>query len=226
MEDGSFSGKICIDEPDYSPAKRRHFSLDLNDDTTDTRINVIKEYISKVPNATLKQLKSALSHFSDFTDNEFKHILKEANVEKFNELFRVENEVMANGVISTETIPKSATFNEQEVSFLKEKIATCNDNKVIYNSYKLAFPNSLREYLFVKDFKYIVTKRPSKLMETHKTIITSPTTSSSHVHVIHSLYKAGVTPEMIPRIKPVMDELIAQNCNQEEINLAIAYLKA
>lgn len=226
MEDGSFSGKINIEESDYIPVKRKHFSLNLNDDRKDPRIDVLKEYLLKVPNATLKQLKSALSHFSDYTENEFKHILQEASVDKFNELFRIENKTMAIGVISSESISKSATFNEKEISFLKEKIAICNDNRTIYNSYKIAFPNSLREYSFVKDFKYISVKRPSKLMGNSKDNVVKPITHSSQAYAIHSLYKAGITPDMLPRIKPILDELIAQNCNQEELNLAIAYLKA
>lgn len=223
MEDGSFSGKINIEESDYIPVKRKHFSLNLNDDRKDPRIDVIKEYILKAPNATIKQLKSALSHFSDYTESEFRSILKEANVDKFNELFPVENEIVAKGIVSIETISKSTAFNEKEISFLKEKIATCNDNRTIYNSYKIAFPNSLREYNFIKDFKYKISKPPSNNV---RTLVKNTVTTTSFAKTIRVLYKAGFTPETIHNVKPVLDELIAQNCNQEEINLAIAYLKA
>lgn len=233
-----FAGKVTLN--DDEPVKLRKHAP-IKPDTSDPRINVLKEYISKVPDATIQNLKKALTHFSKSTDEEFRNLVKSANIDKYNELYPIVKSNKSINVISTEHIPFNSTYGDDEINLLKAHIEL--PPRHFYKLYKEAFPNSERSDRFVKDLRYLLKTSPERYKKdaikrtrggnrhspkpTHAvTPLTTPSSNHSLVaQTIRSLYKAGVTPEMLPKVKPVLNELMAQNSNQDEIALAIAYLK-
>lgn len=244
--DGSFSGKVSLEEKPLPMIKH----TPIKQDTSDPRIDVLREYISKVPNATIQNLKTALTHFTKSTDEEFRNLIKSANPGKYDELYPVVESEKLHNVISTERIFHKATYTESEVNLLKEHIEL--PPRHFYKLYKQAFPNSERPERFVKDLRYLLKVHPDKYSFTNnlessrriagiKAAETRKRNKTLNEHTVHhitdtnqqlvaqtirSLYKAGFTPETLPKVKPVLNELMAQNSNQDEIALAIAFLKS
>lgn len=225
MGEGSFSGLISIEESDPIP----HKHAPIESDDSDPRIYVLKEYISKVPNATIQNLKSALNHFSKATEEEFRDLVKTANIDKFNELYTIkstQSEIIASDhPIYTNPIYARSPILEEELEFIKRH-PFMNGN-MLYVLYKQHFPNSERKERFIRDTRAHAAN-PERSHRMHPIVHSQPSprvNSNLITQTIRLLYKAGFTPETLPKVKPIINELISQNTNQDEINLAIAYLK-
>lgn len=248
--DGS-SGPVSLNDSEPLEIKK-HAPIQV--ENIDMRINILKEYISKSPNATLKDLKKSLDGFSKFNDDEFLNLLKEANIDKYNEIkvimqpkpatlesFDMPKKLLKKSkllnlpdvdLISTDTIKCGDNFNPDEVDFLLK----CSSLKPrhIFPLYKQAFPNSERNEQFVTDFRYNVKHNPGKYIKTQ--IAQTPsqpvvkhvknvTKSQPITQIINSLYKSGYTPDSVPTVRTVINELLSENSDYAKIELAIAYLK-
>lgn len=235
MVSGAFSGRISIKE---SSSKRYVHKPTIIDNTVDPRIDVLKEYISKTPDATLKDLKSALKHFTKATDSEFLNLVKSANIQKYNELTNfITQNISSAQIISSDFIRSGSKYREDELNFIIQHIN--NNRSAIYTLYKTSFPNSQRKSRFIRDCQHLMKIRPVKYVPEKMCLperippqkpskMTIQQTFTNHQLVtktIRSLYKAGYTPETLPKIKPVINELLGQNSNYDEIELAIEYLK-
>lgn len=251
-----FSGKVPLD--DSEPLElHKHAPTQIED--VDLRINILKEYISKSPNATLKDLKKSLDGVSKFTDSEFMNILKAANLDKYNELkpllqskpttlksFGITKKMLKEwekpnlpnvDVISSDNIKSGENYNRDEINFLIKYSSF--KPKHIFILYKQAFPNSERNPQFITDFRYHIKKHPDTYIRKIDLVKPQPVVSHQQTtqHVIHltdqqlatktirSLYKAGYTPDTLPKVKLVINELLSQNSDYAEIELAIEYLK-
>lgn len=237
------SGTVSLNDSEPLEIKK-HAPLQI--ENVDMRVNILKEYISKSPNATLKDLKKSLDGFSKFTDDEFLNLLKEANLDKYNEIKPLcktsktypvfKNNLPHVEVISTDIIAFGTPYSQDEINFLLKYDAYRPKN--IFILYTKAFPNSQRNSQFVTDCRHLIKKYPNKYI--HKTKSTDikvtpqlkeiqhiiPITNQHLVtKTIRSLYKAGYTTDTLPKIKPIINELLSQSSDYAEIELAIEYLK-
>lgn len=216
---GSFSGMISTDEEEpkdhkHSPIKR---------DTVDSRIFVVKEYLEKVPQATLKDIRTkALVHFSKPSNEELKSIIQAASLDKYNELFPVINSDATIPLI-LDRIPSGTPLIREEILFLEQNKHYIGNGEFIFNRYKKLFPNSERKVRFIRDYHYHEQYGREKRSVKHTQNVVSAQTTLAQT--IRSLYKAGFTRENIHKVKPVITELLAQNSNHDEIQLAIEFLK-
>lgn len=240
------SGTVSLNDSEPLEIKK-HAPLQI--ENVDMRVNILKEYISKSPNATLKDLKKSLDGFSKFTDDEFLNLLKEANLDKYNEikpLYKTsktypvfKNNLPHVEVISTDVIAFGTPYSQDEINFLLKYDAYRPKN--IFVLYTKAFPNSQRNSQFVTDCRHLIKKYPEKYIHKSKVITQNltkppvqqvriqhtiqPTNQQLVAKTIRSLYKAGYTADTLPKVKPVINELISQNSDYAEIELAIEYLK-
>jgi hypothetical protein len=212
----------------------------LHIDNIDMRVNVLKEYISKVPDATLKDLKKALIGYSKSTDDEFKILVKSADINKYNEIFSKKQShphtMPKEGVvflpkvdmISDEIIPSGFPYKTEELIFVKTHSNLLSRH--VYTLYKIAFPQSQRNQQFITDCRHLIKKYPDKyaalkcvpkVSPVKHTTSTEPSTNS-HVlaQAITALYKSGKSPALFSQIKPVI-ELIQ---DPDEVAFAIECL--
>jgi hypothetical protein len=220
---GSFSGTISLEDKQLKP--KTHGPIEP--DAADMRVNVLQEYISKVPNATVQNLKNALNHFSKFNEEEFRNLVKTANSDKYNELY-VNKEISTNyeqpSHVYTDIISQRSILKDYEVEFI-QKYPNLGGGE-LYRLYKQFFPNSERNPRFIRDFRNHRNIHEAKTMRHIALPDNNKYTNQQLVaQTIRSLYKAGFTPDMLPKVKPVINELLAQNSNRNEIEFAIAYLK-
>lgn len=183
----------------------------LQVENVDMRINILKEYLLKSPDATVKDLKKSLVGSSKYTEDEFKELIKSANLEKYNELYPV---------TTTQTKPKSTRggyverITQSEINCLER-----NRNKSrqeAYADYRKEFPESTRKLQFVYDYYHAnktsapvyVYKRPEEKNPVKHVVVsktTMPDTPHILAHAINSLYKSGKSPKIFPQIKPVLE---------------------
>lgn len=216
---GSFSGMISTE--DVEPRNHKHISIKDND--VDSRIFVVKEYLEKIPEATLKDIRTkALIHFSKPSNEELKSIIQSASIDKYNELFPIINSDSSIPII-LDRIPSGAPLIREEILFLGQNKHYIGNNEFIFNRYKKLFPNSERKVRFIRDYHYHEQIGRVKREIKHTYDITS--SQSTLTQTIRSLYKAGFTTENIHKVKPVITELLTQTSNHEEIQLAIEFLK-
>jgi len=220
---GSFSGKMSVKD---KPVK--HYKhAPIEPDTTDLRVNVLQEYIEKVPNATIQNLKNALNHFSKSTEEEFRNLVKLANISKYDELYPIKSTTQQNiieNVISTDVIRQKSDIISTELQFIQKYPNL--DGTSLYKLYKQYFPNSERKQRFIRDFRFHQKRAHKSINQSHQKHIISYTNQQLVAQTIRSLYNAGFTPDTISNVKPVINEILAQNGSEGEIELAIAYLKS
>jgi hypothetical protein len=201
---------------------KKHAPLQI--DNVDMRINVLKEYISKVPDATLKDLKKVLIGYSKSTDDEFKILVKSADINKYNEIFSKKqphpHTMPKEGVvflpkvdmISDEIIPSGFPYKTEELIFVKTHSNLLSRH--VYTLYKIAFPKSQRNQQFITDCRHLIKKYPDKyaFLDTPKVspikhTIPAKTSTNSHIlaQTINALYKSGKSPALFSQIKPVIE---------------------
>jgi hypothetical protein len=216
---------------------KQHAPLQI--DNVDMRINVLKEYISKVPDATLKDLKKVLIGYSKATEDEFKNLVKSANIKKYNEIFSKKQShphtMPKEGVvflpkvdlISDEIIPSGFPYKTEELIFVKTHSNLLSRH--VYTLYKIAFPQSQRNQQFITDCRHLLKKYPDKYaskgvpkVSPSKHIVSTEKPTNSHVlaQAITALYKSGKSPALFSQIKPVI-ELIQ---DPDEVAFAIECL--
>lgn len=203
MSEG-FSGMISTEDKD--PKNHEHHNQ-IQQDTIDPRISVIKEYLIKVPNASLKDLKKALIGFSKASEEELKNIIKSADETKFNELFPHRTDIIQLPVDNTHA---RVQFHDQEIAFLEKYRTSTLKRRDIYALYKKEFPNSSRNINFLSDYYYHYKKISEKNdVKLTKSSAVRPIHKSTHDHIlaqtITALYKSGKSPEMFSKIKPVIE---------------------
>jgi len=203
------SGSI---KDDSKPLKiQKHAPIQSDD--MDMRINVLKEYIKKVPNATLTDLKKALTGFSTSTENEFKELIKSANNEKYNEFYQklqspTYHKPMPKkivylpkvDIILNEAISCGSPYKKEELIFIQTHSNL--PPRYVYTIYKIAFPQSQRNQKFIKDCKFLIKVNPKKYLVTDKQLVKQfpvkhiipveiPINNHILAQAINSLYKSG-----------------------------------
>lgn len=210
-----------ISTGDGIPKDHKH--KPVKHDTTDPRIFIIREYLEKAPGATLKDIRTkALIHLSKPSEDELKSIIQSASIDKYNELFPV---IQSDSTIPLilDRIPSGTPLIREEILFLEQNKHYIGNGEFIFNRYKKLFPNSERKIRFIRDYHYHEQIGREKRSVKHtQNVVSSPTTLAQ---TIRSLCKAGFTTENIHKVKPVITELLAQNSNHDEIQLAIEFLK-
>jgi len=204
---------------DDSEPLELHKHSPLQIDNIDMRINVLKEYISKVPGATLKDLKKVLIGYSKYTDNELKEIIKSANIKKYNELYpKVEPKPQVNKqLVVTRTITLLPQYTLEEVMCLEKYRGLKRPE--IYENFKTECPRYPRKIQFVSDYYHNYPQGPpARFIEdfknppkvntvTHTTVNQQLSTTNHHVlaQAITALYKSGKSPKLFSQIKPVIE---------------------
>ena len=224
----SFSGFISIDDDDEtSPiVYTTHKSIEQQINMEDMRISIVREYLLHSPNSSLKDIRTkALAGCSEPSSEELKTIIQSANIEKYNELYsQVNADIIST---NTSTISAKSKFSTEEVEFLEQHRHGYNRAE-IYEKYKSAFPGSGRKLQFLYDYYYSHPDK-SEIRHVQERIPEQVrhTTQNQHIltKTIRFLYKSGITPDRLPTIKPVINELLAHNSSQEEIEFAIEYMK-
>jgi len=228
--EGQFSGHVSsIDTED--PVKLTHHII--VDNSIDPRVSVIKEYLSKVPSASLKDLKKALIGFSKASEEELKTIIKSANETKFNELYpkpQQTKQKFARG----DNKGRGESFTTEEIIFFEKYRDSQLKRGKIFELYQREFPVSKRKVQSVSDYYYYHPNPPKNTshISTGIPVLQIPTIKNPHSNdhilakTIRSLYKAGFTPETLPKAKPIINELLSQNSDYDEIELAIEFLKS
>ena len=215
----SFEGFISIDDDDETSSIVHTYKPVITNDIEDPRIGMIKEYLSKCPDATLKDIKSkALLHFSEPSSEELKTIIQTANIEKYNEFYPQVN----NDITLTSTISAKSKFSKEEVNFLEQHRNNGYSRAEIYEKYKSVFPGSGRKLQFLYDYYY---SHPDKSEVRHvQERIPEQVRRTQNHHIlakaITALYKSGKSPKMFLEIKPVIDLINDPN----EIDFAIECL--
>ena len=196
----SFEGFISIEDDEVSP--HIHKPIEQHTNIEDPRICMVREYLSKCPNATLKDIKNkALLHFEK-TSDELKEIVKSANIEKYNEFYpQVDNDITL-----TSTISAKSKFSTEEVKFLEQHRHGYNRAE-IYEKYKSVFPGSGRKLQFLYDYYY---SHPDKSEVRHvQERIPEQVRHTQNHHIlakaITALYKSGKSPKMFSEIKPIIE---------------------
>jgi hypothetical protein len=213
---------------------QKHAPLQL--DNIDMRINVLKEYISKVPDATLKDLKKSLIGYSKATDNEFKDLVKAANINKYNEIYpKTDPKPQVNKqLVVNRTITLLPQYTLEEVMCLEEYRGSGLSRAVIYEKFKTECPKYPRKIQFVSDYYHNYPQGPpARLAEdlknppkinvvSHTTVNQQIPITNHHVlaQAITSLYKSGKSPKIFSQIKPVLELINDPN----EIDFAIECL--
>jgi hypothetical protein len=202
---------------------KKHAPLHLDD--IDMRINVLKEYLSKFPDATLKDLKKSLIGYSKSTDDEFKNLVKSADINKYNEIFSKKQSAPKSHIMPKEVIylPKVDIILDEIIQsgtpYKKEELKFIQDHsnlapRYIYTIYKIAFPQSQRNRQFVVDCRHLTKLNPEKYLikdlqpkqsQIKHTISVNPS-KNSHIlaQTITALYKSGKSPALFSQIKPVI----------------------
>ena len=211
----SFEGFISIEDDEVSP--HIHKPIEQHTNIEDPRICMVREYLSKCPNATLKDIKNkALLHFEK-TSDELKEIVKSANIEKYNEFYpQVDNDITL-----TSTISAKSKFSTEEVKFLEQHRHGYNRAE-IYEKYKSVFPGSGRKLQFLYDYYYSHPDK-SEIRHVQERIPEQVKHTQNHhilAKAITALYKSGKSPKMFSEIKPVIDLISDPN----EIDFAIECL--
>ena len=222
---------------DSEPLELKKHSAIQIDNADDLRINVLMEYISKVPGARIQDLKKSLEHYSKFTDEEFKNLVKTASLEKYKELYHSKHSSGKSNleivylpkvnIISEDTIASGFPYRKDELAFVQTHSSELQP-RYIYEIYKKAFPNSQRNRKFIGDCKHLTKMHPEKyiikeLPKQQQIQINHDNISSNHhilAQAINSLYKSGKSPKIFSQIKPVL-ELIN---DPSEIEFAIECL--
>jgi hypothetical protein len=199
----SFSGMISTENKD--PKNHKHTNVNP-EDSIDPRIFVVKEYLLKVPNASLKDLKKALTGFSKASEEELKNIIRSADETKFNELFP-QMETIQTSI----NITNRSKFYNEEIQFLEKYRNSSLKRRNIYSLYKKEFPSSARNINFLSDYYYhyketaVKVKKGFELKEPK----IQPTHKVTNEHVlaqaIVALYKSGKSPKTFSKIKPVIE---------------------
>jgi hypothetical protein len=206
---------------------KKHAPLQV--DNVDMRINVLREYISKVPGAALRDLKKVLIGYSKYTDNELRELIKSASDEKYKEIYnnrkRPKSHIMPKeiiylpkvDIISDEVIPCGFPYKKEELKFIQTHSNLLPRH--IYTIYKIAFPQSQRNQQFITDCRHLTKMNPEKYLVKDlqlpkqspkqspiKHTIETPVTNS-HVlaQAITALYKSGKSPALFSQIKPVIE---------------------
>ena len=211
---------ISIDDNETSSIIHACKPVVITNDIEDPRICMIKEYLSKCPDATLKDIKSkALLHFSKASEEELKEIIKSANIEKYNELYsQVNVDIIST---NTSTISAKSKFSTEEVKFLEQHRHGYNRAE-IYEKYKSVFPGSGRKLQFLYDYYYSHPDK-SEIRHVQERIPEQVKHTQNHhilAKAITALYKSGKSPKMFSEIKPVIDLISDPN----EIDFAIECL--
>ena len=195
---------------------KKHAPLHI--DNIDMRINVLKEYISKVPGATLKDLKKVLIGYSKYTDNELKELIKSANLNKYNEIYPT---IIPKKQVSKPVVKRVITllpqYTLEEVTCLEKYRGSGLTRPEIHERFKVECPRYPRKIQFISDYfhnyrngppaRFIEDlKNPPKPNITHTITQRTPNTSS-HIlaQAINSLYKSGKSPKLFSEIKPVIE---------------------
>jgi len=228
--EGQFSGNISTADNE-DPVKLTHHII--VDNSIDPRISVIKEYLLKVPDASLKDLKKALTGFSKASENELKTIIKSANEKKFNELYPKSQQTKQK-FMRGDNKGRGESFTTKEIIFFEKYRNSQLKRGKIFELYQREFPISKRKIQSVSDYYYYHPNPPKNTSHISTGIpvlqISAIKNPHSNEHIlaktIRSLYKAGFTPETLPKAKPINNELLSQNCDYGEIELAIEYLKS
>lgn len=225
--EGQFSGMISTIE-NNAPVKLKHHTI--VDNSIDPRISVIKEYLSKVPNASLKDLKKALTGFSKASDSEFQNIIKlGSTTEQYQILY-------------PNKVTKFVTAKPKSNFFLTDdEIAFSEKYKDLYLSNNCTFSPQERERIYADYLSqpHLDHKRPKrftqnylyrtyslghpKIPETKQNEIRSThMISNNHVlaQAITALYKSGKSPKVFSEIKPIIELIKDPN----EIEFAIECL--
>jgi len=199
----NFSGMISTE--DKEPKDHKNHSH-VQCDNIDPRVSVIKEYILKVPDASLKDVKKALTGFSKASEEELKNIVKSANEAKFNELFPKTNIIQSHRRTRT-----TNQFSDEEIKFLEKYKSSNLKRRQVFSIYKQEFPKSTRNINFLSDYYYSNKKiipEENEVKVTKSTTI-RPTHKLTNDHIlaqaITTLYKSGKSPEMFLKIKPVIE---------------------
>lgn len=209
---GEFSGKISV-EDDTEPLEiQKH--APIVSDNVDMRIIVLKEYISKVPDATLKDLKKSLNGFTSFTDDEFKGILKSANSDKYSEIYPIINESLPVKVKRVAGIKKGSfiiPWSLEEIKFAEKHRSESRTESYIL--YQKEFPNSTRKLQWLYDYYHHNPAHAPKSVKVsnirshaHTQLPVQPL-NNYHIlaQAINSLYKSGKSPKLFSQIKPVIE---------------------
>lgn len=195
----------------------------LQIENVDMRIDILKAYLIKSPDAKIKDLKKSLVGFSKYTEDEFKDLIKSASPEKYNELYPVTipHERKIAGVKRGGSVER---YTKEEVDFLE--LHRNESRKDVYKIYKREFPTSPRKLQFLYDYYHQNPTGPSK-SKFHSTIQRVTTQQTNHIvnhHIlaqaIDALYKSGKSPKVFSQIKPVIELIKDPN----EVNFAIECL--
>lgn len=234
MQSGSF------DDDSEPLVLKTHAPLQI--ENVDMRIDVLKAYLQKSPDAKIKDLKKSLVGLSKYTEDEFKELVKSASPEKYNEFYSHPKEVRHHSMpkeiiylpkvtmISDDTIAGGSPYKESELVFVQ----THSDlaPRQIYQIYKIAFPQSQRNPQFISDCRHLIKKYPEKYSRnlsqprtiTQKHVIDTHNEPFTNSHIlaqaIDALYKSGKSPKVFSQIKPVIELIKDPN----EINFAIECL--
>ena len=212
----SFSGFISIeDENEAKVSLTPHIHKPIEQtNVEDPRICMVREYLSKCPGATLKDIKNkALLHFEK-TSEELKEIIKSANIEKYNEFYPQ---------IDTPSIPlpdkKSKYITKEEIEFLEQYRDSDYKRTELYDEYKAAFPNSTRKIQFLSDYYFSHTIKQPVVKH-----MRNPLQPATNHHIlakaITALYKSGKSPKIFSEIKPIIELINDPN----EVDFAIECL--
>ena len=197
---------------------KKHAPLHI--DNIDMRINVLKEYISKVPGATLKDLKKVLIGYSKYTDNELKELIKSANLKKYNEVYpKIIPKQQVTKPIVKRTVTLLPQYTLEEVTCLEKYRGSDLTRPEIHERFKTECPRYPRKIQFISDYfhnyrngppaRFIEDlKNPSKPnIITHTTVNRQILNTNHHVlaQAITALYKSGKSPALFSQIKPVIE---------------------
>lgn len=190
-------------------------------DNVDMRVNVLKEYISKVPNATLKDLKKVLIGYSKYTDDEFKNLVKSANIKKYNEIYPkiIPKQQVNKQLVVNRTITLLPQYTLDEVTCLEKYRGTGLTRPEIYAKFKMECPRYPRKIQFISDYFHKYSqgpparfledlKNPPKINVVHHANINQQISITNHhvlAQAIDSLYKSGKSPKIFSQIKPVLE---------------------
>lgn len=211
---------------------QKHAPLQV--DNIDMRVNALKEYLSKVPDAKLKDLKKALTGYSKATDNEFKDIVKAADINKYNEIYpKIDPKPqVSKQLVVTRTITLLPQYTLEEVMCLEKYRGLKRPE--IYEKFKADCPRYPRKIQFVSDYYHNYPqgpptrftedfKNPPKINVVPHANMNQQTSITNHhvlAQAINSLYKSGKSPKVFSQIKPVLELINDPN----EIDFAIECL--
>lgn len=226
---GQHAGQISTEEEDVGPVTLTHHVI-VNENT-DLRVDIVKEYLSKAQNASLKDIKKALIGFTPASDSELKDIIKAANPDTYEKLYPHFNEEQH---VEKESLKRHLTLDE--IIVLEELRDSNYTRRAKYEIFKQKCPNSTRKIQSISDYYFSHPTCPdwakphlNKQKKDPVKHVIQQNNKHADTHIltrtIKALYNAGYTSKTVTSVKPILNELIAQNSDYGEIELAIEYLK-